>query len=410
MNILVIGLGKLGLPLLALLADSNHKVYGMDKSRDLVESLKSQTFKSSEVGLMDLLAKNKSQISYVSSIEGILETIDLVFIIVPTPSEPSGKFSNHYVLEVVNDLGRSLEHRDSRIVINVVSTVMPGSCDGVITKAIEKSSGQQLGSNIGLCYSPEFIALGSVIKDMQYPDMHLLGTSHPWAGDVLEVALKSITKVSVPFLRMNLLEAELVKISVNNFVTMKISFANSLLQIAEYLGDIDIDKVTRAIGLDSRIGGRYMKAAAPYGGPCFPRDTRALTSLFKESGAIYSLSETTEKINEEYAKYIANKVISYVNQASTIGILGISYKSGTPVIDESPGIEIGKMLINSGFNVLLWDDEGPISSGLKAKNCRLDEILKEAEFFIIARNIEKVDYIVKSIRENGKKYLDLWRQ
>jgi UDPglucose 6-dehydrogenase len=333
-----------------------------------------------------------------------------VFIIVPTPSEPSGRFSNNFVLEVAADLGMQLKHSSSRIVINVVSTVMPGSCGGIITRTLEQASGKKLGSTIGLCYSPEFIALGSVMRDMQYPDMHLLGTSHPWAGDVLEVALKSITKVTVPFLRMNLLEAELVKISVNNFVTMKISFANSLLQIAEYLGNIDIDIVTKAIGLDSRIGERYMKAAAPYGGPCFPRDTRALTSLFLDSGLIYSLSETTEKINEGYAKYISNKAISSISRSSIIGILGVSYKSGTPVIDESPGIAIAKTLINSGFEVLLWDDEGVIESGLNAKICELGEILKTADYFIITRNVSSIDYIIQTIEKNGKTYLDLWRQ
>ena len=410
MNISVIGLGKLGLPLMALLAENNYQVYGVDKSEALIKSLKSQTFYSNETGLMDLLSTNQPRLHYSTSVSEITEKIDLVFVIVPTPSEENGRFSNYYVLDAVKEIGFFLKDKDSGTVINIVSTVMPGSCDGIISQTLEQTSGRKIGLDVGLCYSPEFIALGSVVKDMQFPDMHLVGFSHQWAGDLLEVVLKRIAKNQVPCLKMSLIEAELVKISVNNFVTMKIAFANSLMQIADHLGNIDIDKVTSAIGLDSRIGRSYMKAAAPYGGPCFPRDTRALTSIFLDAGMPVSLSSTTEKMNLSYVKYVSEKVLSAVNISQSIGVLGISYKPGTPVIDESPGLLITNVLIQSGNKVLVWDDEGATDPTSMAESCELDDILERADYFIITRNLKNFGAILSRIKENKKNYLDLWRQ
>jgi UDPglucose 6-dehydrogenase len=311
-------------------------------------------------------------------------------------------------------MGPALIKTKNKIVIDIVSTVMPGSCKGSIWDALEKSANSKIGEKVGLCYNPEFIALGSVIKDMQYPDMHLLGESHNWAGDVIENALTSVVKKQVPCQRMNLTEAELVKIAINNFVTMKISYANSLYQAAEKIKGIDIDRVTNAIGLDSRIGNKYLKGAAPYGGPCFPRDTRALAALYSELDINQGLPIATEQVNNSHIDFIKNYVVGHIHQSKKVGVVGISYKPGTPVIEESPGVAIVNALLDQGLDVTTWDDEGaivgPANSTKAEAQTSLEILLANVDFVVVTRPLDEAAQILKKISQSGKPWLDLWRQ
>jgi len=277
MKILVVGLGKLGLPLAAVLANSGHSVLGYDRSIELVNTLNNNKFYSTEPGLVDLLNESKD-LSFFSSVNlEMIENTEVIFVIVPTPSLENGAFSNEFILQAFFEIGPLLKLKHNKTAICIVSTVMPGSCDVELRNGLESVTGQTLGEKIGMCYHPEFIALGSVIYNLQNPDFHLLGVSNSWVSDLVEQVFKSITKTEVPCKKMSLLEAEIVKISVNNYITMKISFANSLLSLCDNFNDVDINVITQAIGMDSRIGTKYLTAGAPYGGPCFPRDTRRHT-------------------------------------------------------------------------------------------------------------------------------------
>jgi UDPglucose 6-dehydrogenase len=282
-----------------------------------------------------------------------------------------------------------------------------------LKKTLEESSGREVGESLGLCYNPEFIALGSVIHDMEYPDMHLIGQSSEWAGCVVEQALRSIIKKEVPVRRMTLTEAEIVKIAINNFVTMKISYANMLYQAALTLGDIDIDLVTNAIGLDSRIGGKYLRAAAPYGGPCFPRDTRALSNFYDGLGLIDSLSTATDTANKNHVNFIAQFINRNHKEAKTIGIAGISYKTGTKVIEESPGLAIALKLKARGHIINYWDDEEAIPEPeiLDINTCEsAQKLVDTSDFILLSRPLKNPDLIYELIKQKNKPYLDLWRQ
>jgi len=250
---------------------------------------------------------------------------------------------------------------------------------------------------------------------MEYPDMHLIGQSSEWAGEVVEKALASIIKKEVPSRRMNLKEAELVKIAINNYVTMKISFANMLMQGSTLLGGIDIDVVTDAIGLDSRIGRKYLKAAAAYGGPCFPRDTRALTALYGDLGLKDSLSQATQDINEFHSEFIAGEVMKMVQSGATVGIAGLSYKTGTTVTEESPGLALAHSLSSRGFRVSVWDDEGAtknndISSEFYLTCASAKDLITGSDFIVISRPLNDRDSFAKELKSIGKPFLDLWRQ
>jgi len=413
MNLAVIGLGKLGLPLAALLATSGNFVKGFDLSASHREAISSGHFEFTEPRLNELLDASHETLEVCDSISNAVEGASVVFIIVPTPSIDSGDFSNKHVLSAVREIGKAISESNSPVVVDVVSTVMPNSCQNEIRAALEESSSRKIGKTLGLCYNPEFIALGSVIHDMEYPDMHLIGESSKWAGDLVEQALKTITRRDVPVRRMNLTEAELVKIAVNNFVTMKIAYANMLFQVATTLGNIDVDIVTSAIGLDSRIGSKYLRAAAPYGGPCFPRDTRALSSLFRSIGLSDSLSNSTDLANENHIKFISRIVQEKAAPGAKIGLAGISYKTGTKVIDESPGIAIAKLLLENNYEVIYWDDE---QATVESENLPLgrrdtmQELILDSDFIVISRPLKDPISFVESLKFNNREYLDLWRQ
>jgi len=409
MNILVIGLGKLGLPIAAVLADAGHTVTAFDKSKDLIHILKTNCYVSAEPELINLLNINSEKIFFYSDLTNdIVNQIDAAFIIVPTPSLADGRFSNEFVLEAIHDLGKILQAKKSRTVICIVSTVMPGSCDGEIKQALETSYGGKTGDLIGLCYHPEFIALGSVVENLRNPDFNLIGSEQDWAADQLIAILDSASQKKVESMRLRLLEAELVKISINNFITLKISFANSLMQVCESMGDIRIERLMTAIGCDSRIGSKYIKASVPYGGPCFPRDTKAMSYLFERAKIPYSLSEVTSKINDSHLLYLLKKVESKIEKNSIIGVLGISYKTGTQVIEESPGVKIVQALNDKGFDVVTWDDEGAYILTSSILNLSLNSILERADYFVITRPCKNLPEIKQKILQKNKKFIDLW--
>lgn len=414
MNLSVIGLGKLGLPLAVLLASNKNHVKAFDKSQAVRNAVREKSLSSSEPGLLNLMKNPSLPLNVVDDICAAVEGSEVIFIIVPTPSLPSGHFSNDYVLDAVASVGKCLNPSE-RVVIDIVSTVMPGSCEGEIKETLELSTGTKIGEHVGLCYNPEFIALGSVLHDMEMPDVHLIGQSSPWAGEKVQRALSSIIKKSVPSRRMSLTEAELVKIAVNNFVTMKISFANSLMQASLKLREINIDVITEALGLDSRIGSKYLKAAAPYGGPCFPRDTRALTALYKDLGIADSLSAATEIVNQRHISFLTEIILERLEMGMKVGILGISYKAGTSVKDESLGVLLARELSKQKYEVLAWDEEINSEGISEIDECYTPcnsymKLIGETDFIIISRVLDGKLNIKGALLESNKPYFDIWRQ
>ncbi len=355
MKVSVIGLGKLGLPLAAVLAEAGNQVFAYDASKALMSQLNNSTFHSSEPRLMELLNNFRPNIIVTDTIHEAVLQSELTFIIVPTPSMQDGYFDNTLVINVLKEISMSLKLKDGFHVIDVVSTVMPGSCDAEFIPLLESHSGKVLNQEFGLCYNPEFIALGSVVKNMQIPDMHLIGASNARSGEILERALKSVTGGNVPSRVMNLKEAELVKISVNNFVTAKISFANMLMQISDKLGGIDVDVVTEAIGLDSRIGKKYLRGGTSFGGPCFPRDTRAMSALMSQLELNPAIPEATSTVNQIQNEFLVDKILEHIGTENKASLIGFSYKPDTTVYEESTGFKLAKTLIGMGKDVLIWE-------------------------------------------------------
>jgi UDPglucose 6-dehydrogenase len=354
MRVAVVGLGKLGAPLAAVLASKGNEVLGVDVNEKAVELVNSGRAPVEEPGLQELITVSRDRLRATTEISATADA-DASILLVPTPSNERGAFSNDYLLAAIEELGRGLSDRSRYHVVIVGSTVMPGSCDGEIRAALERASGRIVGETLGLCYSPEFIALGNVIRDMLEPDMVLVGASDARAGDVAESLYKRMVDNDPPFRRMSLVNAELTKIAVNTYVTMKISYANSLADICERLPGADVAVVTDALGLDTRIGKKYLRGAIAYGGPCFPRDNKAFATLTRDLGSEPLLAEATDAVNVAQTDRLARIVQSQLPDGGAVGILGLSYKPDTSVIEESAGVALGRILVQAGYNLHLYD-------------------------------------------------------
>ena len=355
MKLSIVGLGKLGAPLLAVMAHKGHTVVGVDVNPDSVAAVDQRKAPVREPGLQALMDANRERISATLSYDDAVLATDATFLIVPTPSDPDGRFSLRYVMEAVEHIGRALRKKQQWHLVVLSSTVMPGSVGGTLLPALERLSGKRCGVDFGLCYNPEFIALGSVIHDMLHPDMILIGESDARSGAILEELYKGVCESNPRINRMNFVNAELTKLSVNTFVTTKISYANMLAQVCETLPGADSEVVCAAIGCDARIGSKYLKSALGYGGPCFPRDNLAFSALARGNGAPALLAEATDETNRRQAPRLSEMILARLPEGGTVGILGLSYKPDTDVIVESQGVELAKHLSRAGVRVVAYD-------------------------------------------------------
>ena len=355
MSISVIGLGKLGAVLAGVMADKGHQVVGVDVNPAAVTAINQGVSPVREPGLDEMIRRNASRMSATADVADAIARTDITFVVVPTPSGPDGTFSLQYVLNAAEPIAQGLRDKSRYHVVVISSTVMPGATGGEVLPVLERISGKKCGPDFGLCYNPEFIALGSVIRDMSTPDMILIGESDERAGATLEALYRTVCANHPPVARMNFVNAELTKISVNTYVTTKISYANMLAEVCEKVPGADCGVISQAIGLDTRIGRKYLKGAFGYGGPCFPRDNTAFAKFADMHGVDATLAKATDQVNRKQVTRLAERVLGLLPASGTVGILGLSYKPDTEVIDESQGVMLARHLAGEGVRVCAYD-------------------------------------------------------
>jgi UDPglucose 6-dehydrogenase len=354
MKISVVGLGKLGSPLLAVLASKGYEVIGVDINDEFVQKINEGIAPVNEPLLQELISESRSKIRATKSYDEAILATEATLIIVPTPSGKNGTFSNEYLIQSMVQIGRSLTKKQGYHLVIIKSTVMPGSTGGEIREALEAASNRILGNDLGLCYSPEFIALGNVVRNLLSPDLVLIGESDKKAGDILEEIYISTCDNKPTIRRMNFVNAEIAKISINTYVTTKISYSNMLSDICQQIEGADVDVVTAAVGIDSRIGSKYLKPGVAFGGPCFPRDNIAFGALAKQIGARADIAYATQEINK-YQNHRLQALIEKHAKTNRIAILGLAYKPGTSVVEESQSIQIANQLSEKGYQVSVYD-------------------------------------------------------
>ena len=354
LRIAVVGLGKLGLPLAAVLANSKFSVLGIDIDPKQVNSLRLNKFNFSEPHLNVYLKKNKSRLNFSANFDDI-KNIDVAYLIVPTPSDKSGFFLNDFLIDAIREIGKAWHNAKHIRTLVIVSTVMPGATRNVLIPVLETAVGEKCGDSLQVIYSPEFIAIGSVIKDLSEPDILLIGSANKESIKQHLAIMKTMIKTKVATRILNFEEAELVKLLINNFITTKVTFANQISEFTDFIPGTSPGLIAEAIGNDSRIGNKYLKPGLGFGGPCFPRDTKALSALAQVNNWNSEIAIAVDETNQRQPQLMAKRIFSRYKNLKAVGVYGLAYKKGASITEESQAIMFANEMAKFGLQVVAYD-------------------------------------------------------
>jgi UDPglucose 6-dehydrogenase len=402
----------------AAIASRGHDVVGVDVNQAAVDAVNLGRAPVQETGLDELIAANRGRLRATRNHAEAILNSDISFVIVPTPSDERGAFKLQYAAYAFREIGRALAEKAAYHTIVLTSTVLPGASRYGLLPILERSSGKRCGDGFGFCYSPEFVALGSVIRDFLSPDFLLVGQYDRRSGDELESHYADIVVNHARAARMSIENAELAKISVNAYVTTKITFANMLAEICHRMPGGDIDVVSDAIGLDTRIGRKYLTGALGYGGPCFPRDNVAIGFLASALAAPADLPGTVDRLNRGLAQRIVDQLLGSIHPGATIATLGLSYKPRSHVVEESQAIQIVKALVDRQYRVLAYDplavqEANHVLGGRVLVLDSIEACLSDAEVVLIATPDPAFSQLTAADFTRGHtrtvKVIDFWR-
>lgn len=348
MNVLVIGTGYVGTTTGLVLCERGHKVMGLDIDKKKVEALSNGRLHFYEKGLPKLLKEHleKKNISFTTDVKAAIEQNDIIFICVGTPKNEDGSADLSAVYSVARMIGTFMNQY--KVVINK-STVPVGTAAKV--KEIIESVNADIPFDV--VSNPEFLREGSALYDALHPDRVVIGGSSQKAFEMMRSLYSTET---APFIETTPQAAELIKYASNSFLALKISFINQLARLCDTL-EVDIDEVSKGMGLDHRIGPHFLKAGIGYGGSCFPKDVSALISIAKEQGIRLSILEEVEAINKSQPFYLINKLENALGvlEKKRIAVLGLAFKPGTDDTRESPSLVLIDELIKKGCSLKVHD-------------------------------------------------------
>lgn len=341
MKIGIVGSGRLGLCVALTLNKVGYEVVAIDKNSELIRDLVNGNFQTNEPGVEELL-RGQSSISFSENLDDILDNkTEVIMVFVATPSNPDGSFSHKAIDDIVEELVQCGK-REKNVTLVIGSTVMPGYTQEVA---------QRLSPlNYNLIYNPEFIAQGSILNDLIQPDQVLIGEVDQATGDILVEIYKQFLVSSPTFCRMDTLSAEITKLATNCFLTTKISFANAIGDLTLKLGG-DPHAVLAAIGSDSRIGLKYLNYGYGFGGPCFPRDNQALIHASAAIEMPLLLAEATVNVNNSHLMFQLQQLLAQQKDKYVFDY--VTYKPGTPIIEESQQLKLAVLLREMGKTVVI---------------------------------------------------------
>jgi UDPglucose 6-dehydrogenase len=356
MRVAMIGTGYVGLVSGACFADFGHVVTCVDKDTSKIERLQAGEIPIFEPGLDELVATNVRDGRLFFALDGAeaIRNADAVFIAVGTPSRRGdGHADLSYVYAAAEEIAGLI---DGFTVVVTKSTVPVGTGDEIerIIKAKRPDAQFAVVSN------PEFLREGAAINDFKRPDRVVVGTDDPRAQEVMRELYRPLNLNETPIVFTGRRTSELTKYAANAFLALKITFINEIADLCEAL-DADVQAVARGIGLDKRIGGKFLHAGPGYGGSCFPKDTLALVRTAADAGAPVSLVETTVKVNDARKKAMAKKIAKALGGDITgkrIGILGLTFKPNTDDMRDAPSLDVVPALQAMGATVQAFDPEG----------------------------------------------------
>ncbi|KPF62816.1 UDP-glucose 6-dehydrogenase [Bosea sp. AAP35] len=356
MKIVMVGSGYVGLVSGACFADFGHEVVCVDKMESKITALKQGEIPIFEPGLADLVRSNAEagRLSFTADLAGPVSQADAVFIAVGTPSRRGDGFADlSYVYAAAREIAHAL---DGYTVIVTKSTVPVGTGDEVerIIRELRPDAEFEVVSN------PEFLREGAAIEDFKRPDRIVIGTEELRAQAVMADVYRPLYLNSAPILNISRRTAELTKYAANAFLATKITFINEMADLCEQVG-ANVQDVARGMGLDNRIGGKFLHAGPGYGGSCFPKDTLALIKTAQDYGTPSRIVETVASVNDQRKRAMAKKVVAACGgsvRGKTIAVLGLTFKPNTDDMRDAPSLAIVTALQDGGAIIRAFDPEG----------------------------------------------------
>jgi len=351
MNICIIGAGHVGLVSGACFADLGNNVICVDSDKKKIKHLKSGRMPIYEPGLEELVKRNvmEGRLTFGSMVKEGVRKSDVIFICVWTPPKNGGEADLTYVEDVSRQIALSMP--SYRLIVE--KSTVPVNTGEWVERTVKEFN--KRGIRFDVASNPEFLREGSAIEDFMHPDRIVLGVKSKKARDLLVELYKPI---NAPVVITDIKSAEIIKHASNSFLAAKISFINAVANICDKVG-ADVIEVAKGMGLDKRIGEKFLEAGVGFGGSCFPKDLSAFLRISEKAGYEFGMLKETERINQEQRRLFVNKIEELVWNLSdkTIGMLGLSFKPDTDDIRQAPSIDIISMLLKEGAKVKVFDPE-----------------------------------------------------
>ena len=398
MNLSIIGAGYVGLVSGACFAEFGAKVTCIDNNKERINQLNKGLIPIYEPGLSELVSRNVSaeRLFFTSNLQDSVKDSDLVFIAVGTPARRGdGHADLKYVYAVADEIAEHL--RENTVVVNK-STVPVGTAREV--KRIIKKANPDL--NFHIASNPEFLREGSAIEDFMKPDRVILGLENEHSEKILNELYKPLNSIKTPILSTDLESAELIKYASNAFLATKVSFINEISLLCEKTG-ADVHKVAQGMGLDTRIGSKFLQVGPGYGGSCFPKDTQALVRMAQENEASSRIIEAVIEVNASQKARMISKIREAIGGSvldKRIGVLGLTFKAETDDMRDAPSLSILPALLDKGAKITAHDPEG-----IKEARKLLPEALKYEDS--IEEAVKHADAVILMTEWSQYKQMDL---
>lgn len=353
MNLTIVGTGYVGLVTGACFAEFGYSVKCIDKDLERLEKLKSGKCPFYEPGMEELLDKhiNKTKlISFDSSLENNLKNSEIVFITVGTPTrrlEDEADLS--FVWQVADEIAENI----NKYCLVVTKSTVPVGTTREVKKIISNKIDEKL---FDVASNPEFLREGSAIDDFIRPDRVVIGTENKKSETIMKDLYRPLFLKETPIVSTSIETSEIIKYASNSFLATKIAFINEVADLCEVVG-ADVQQVAYAMGIDKRIGSKFLNAGPGFGGSCFPKDVKAFSSTAKKKDVNLSIINAVNKSNQERIKKISDKITSNIKQNSIICFLGLSFKPNTDDVRDSTSIKIASSLFEKGYKLQCYDPE-----------------------------------------------------
>lgn len=421
MKISIFGLGYVGVVTAACLSDADHEVWGVDVNQDKVDMITRGQCPIIEPGLEDLIRKGHARgtiRALLDPIAAVLKT-DMSLICVGTPSKSNGSLDLHSLETVARQMGEALRQKNSYHCVVLRSTVLPGTTRNFLIPILETTSKKRAHEDFDVCFNPEFLREGSSIKDFYNPPFTVIAQETSRAGDAVEELYK---RVNGPRERTSYEVAEMLKYACNCYHALKVGFANEIGVLCKSMG-IDSHRVMQLFALDIKlnISPAYLKPGFAFGGSCLPKDLRALTYKAKENDLELPILSSVMESNRLHIQRVIDRIAGM--KRKKLGFLGLSFKTGTDDLRESPIVPVIESLIGKGFTVKIYDPDVQLASIFGANkhyieqeiphisalmHAKIDDVIQDSDVIIVSKLDKAYEEALASCL-NKKIVLDLVR-